>query len=248
MTLEVFTADNRLVRRYASTDPPAYDPEPEPTCRRTGSGRSQALSTQPGMHRFTWDVHYQPLGGAGGGRGGLPIAAVPARHGAGADDAVGESRARTREAHRRRQVVHAADRRQAGSAREDAGDDDAAGLSVDRVGLLRRDDAQQAAQQAQSLLDQVGKLKAGASAPLAAALADFRGKIDAALSASGAVAAAPAAAPTAPAPAGAPAGAAAGGRGGRGGRGGGGGAPGGAAAGSNALAAAGNALGGVMSP
>jgi hypothetical protein len=28
------------------------------------------------MHRFIWDLHYQPLRG-GGGRGGLPIAAVP---------------------------------------------------------------------------------------------------------------------------------------------------------------------------
>jgi hypothetical protein len=36
------------------------------------------LSTEPGMHRFTWDVHYQPLPGGGGGRGAgaLPIAAV----------------------------------------------------------------------------------------------------------------------------------------------------------------------------
>jgi len=29
------------------------------------------------MHRFLWDVHYQPIPGGGGGRGGLPIAAVP---------------------------------------------------------------------------------------------------------------------------------------------------------------------------
>jgi len=31
------------------------------------------------MHRFAWDVHYQPIEGVGGGRGGagLPIAAVP---------------------------------------------------------------------------------------------------------------------------------------------------------------------------
>jgi hypothetical protein len=31
------------------------------------------------MHRFVWDVHYQPLPGsaAGGGRGGLPIQAIP---------------------------------------------------------------------------------------------------------------------------------------------------------------------------
>ena len=37
---------------------------------------SQRLSTATGMHRFLWDLHYQPLRG-GGGRGGLPIAAVP---------------------------------------------------------------------------------------------------------------------------------------------------------------------------
>jgi hypothetical protein len=29
------------------------------------------------MHRFLWDIHYQPIPGGGGGRGGLPIAAVP---------------------------------------------------------------------------------------------------------------------------------------------------------------------------
>src|SRR5207244_1325134 len=37
----------------------------------------QVLATTAGMHRFTWDVHYQPLASGGGGRGGLPIAAVP---------------------------------------------------------------------------------------------------------------------------------------------------------------------------
>jgi len=29
------------------------------------------------MHRFIWDVHYQSASGVAGGRGGLPIAAVP---------------------------------------------------------------------------------------------------------------------------------------------------------------------------
>jgi hypothetical protein len=37
----------------------------------------QPLATTAGMHRFMWDEHYQPLPGGGGGRGGLPIAAVP---------------------------------------------------------------------------------------------------------------------------------------------------------------------------
>jgi hypothetical protein len=39
-----------------------------------------ALSGAAGMHRFTWDVHYQALqvsGGGGRGAGALPIAAVP---------------------------------------------------------------------------------------------------------------------------------------------------------------------------
>ena len=38
----------------------------------------RALSVEPGMHRFVWDMHYQPLAdGGGGGRGGLPIQAIP---------------------------------------------------------------------------------------------------------------------------------------------------------------------------
>ena len=77
VTLEVFGGDGKLVRRYASTDPIerldlAMAPLPLHWFRPP-----QVLSTAPGMHRFTWDVHYQPLAGGGGGRGGLPIAAVP---------------------------------------------------------------------------------------------------------------------------------------------------------------------------
>ena len=42
----------------------------------------QRLSASAGMHRFIWDVHYQPIPGAGtGGRGGLPITAIPGNSG-----------------------------------------------------------------------------------------------------------------------------------------------------------------------
>jgi len=73
------TADKsgeRLVRRYSSTDAaevpdPSMAPVPVYWYRPP-----QRLATTAGMHRFLWDLHYQPLRIAGG-RGGLPIAAVP---------------------------------------------------------------------------------------------------------------------------------------------------------------------------
>jgi photosystem II stability/assembly factor-like uncharacterized protein len=79
VTLEILHADGRLVRRYSSTDPLAPIPEPANAPVPIYWYRSpQRLLTAPGLHRFLWDVHYQPLpGGAGGGRGGLPISAVP---------------------------------------------------------------------------------------------------------------------------------------------------------------------------
>ena len=80
ITLEILGADGKPVRRYASDDPvlrvdPATSSLPLYWFRPP-----MVLATEPGMHRFTWDLHYQPLaGGGGGGRGGganLPIAAV----------------------------------------------------------------------------------------------------------------------------------------------------------------------------
>nr|MBA2302104.1 glycoside hydrolase [Acidobacteriota bacterium] len=82
--LEITRADGRLVRRYSSTDPVTPVPEartaPVPLYWLRAP---KALSTAPGLHRFVWDIHHQPLpnppgGGAGGGRGGgLPIQAIP---------------------------------------------------------------------------------------------------------------------------------------------------------------------------
>ncbi len=81
VTLDVVDRQGRLVRRYASTDPPAEVPDaanaPVPLYWYRPP---QSLSAGAGLHRFVWDVHYQPLDGGGGGRGGrggLPIQAVP---------------------------------------------------------------------------------------------------------------------------------------------------------------------------
>ena len=77
VTLEILQSDDRLLRRYSSTDPvtPIPDESTSPL-PLFWYRRPQTLSTTAGMHRFLWDVHVQPLPGGGGGRG-LPIAAVP---------------------------------------------------------------------------------------------------------------------------------------------------------------------------
>ena len=79
VTLEVIDSRQRVVRRYSSADP-VVRPDPIRGNLPVYWFRPpMVLSAAPGMHRFTWDVHYQPLPGGGGGRGAgaLPIAAVP---------------------------------------------------------------------------------------------------------------------------------------------------------------------------
>jgi microsomal dipeptidase-like Zn-dependent dipeptidase/photosystem II stability/assembly factor-like uncharacterized protein len=79
VTMEVFGSDGKLVRRYSSADP-VVRPDPATSSLPLYWFRPpMVLSTEAGMHRFTWDLHYQPLSAGGGGRGGgigLPIAAV----------------------------------------------------------------------------------------------------------------------------------------------------------------------------
>ncbi|HUR20330.1 MAG TPA: hypothetical protein VMZ90_05935, partial [Vicinamibacterales bacterium] len=84
VTIEIFDAAKRLVRRYSSTDqvPPLPDPATNSPLPLYWYRQPRHLSTKAGMHRFMWDVHYQPVpggggGGRGGGGGGLPIAAIP---------------------------------------------------------------------------------------------------------------------------------------------------------------------------
>ena len=79
ITLEIFDAAGKFVRRYSSADPvekidPYTTPVPAYWYRPP-----RVLSTAAGMHRFFWDMRYQPLPGGGGGRGGgggLPMQAI----------------------------------------------------------------------------------------------------------------------------------------------------------------------------
>ena len=85
VTLEILQQDGRLVRRYSSSDPVAPLPEPAAAPAPVYWYRPpQRLSAAAGMHRFAWDVHYQPLAGLSPGEGALgavptqlPIQAIP---------------------------------------------------------------------------------------------------------------------------------------------------------------------------
>ncbi|HTB14596.1 MAG TPA: hypothetical protein VK752_23655 [Bryobacteraceae bacterium] len=86
--LEFLNAQGKVIRTYSSTDKvmspdPATDPvaynkicQQTPTAPDCGlplywPAPQQVLKATAGMHRFTWDMHYDPLpGGGGGGRGG----------------------------------------------------------------------------------------------------------------------------------------------------------------------------------
>jgi photosystem II stability/assembly factor-like uncharacterized protein len=80
--LEITDAAGKVVRRYSSADPPEHplpDPASDAPLPLYWYRKPQSLPASAGMHRFTWDLHYQPIPGVGGGRGGggLPISAVP---------------------------------------------------------------------------------------------------------------------------------------------------------------------------
>ena len=81
VVIEIFDGTGRLVRHYSSAEPPPPLPDPATNAPLPlyWYRKPQPLMASAGMHRFSWDVHYQPLPGGAGGRGGgqLPIAAVP---------------------------------------------------------------------------------------------------------------------------------------------------------------------------
>ncbi len=60
VTLEIKDASGKVVRRYASTDP-APTPDPQLKIPRYWVRPPQLLSSRPGLHRFLWDLHTQPL-------------------------------------------------------------------------------------------------------------------------------------------------------------------------------------------
>ncbi len=96
--LEFLNAQGKVIRSYASSDKvmnpdPATDPVAyNKICQANPAAADcslplywpapqQILKTTAGMHRFTWDMHYDPTPGAGGGGrgGGGGGAAVPHR-------------------------------------------------------------------------------------------------------------------------------------------------------------------------
>jgi hypothetical protein len=95
--VEILDTAGGVVRSYSSDDPvrsphPALDPDAyNKLCQQTPNAPDcnlplywpappMIVSTRAGMHRITWDLHYQPIGeGGGGGGGGGGIGAVPGR-------------------------------------------------------------------------------------------------------------------------------------------------------------------------
>ena len=77
VTLEILDAAGKSVRRYSSIERNDNPDEASAPVPLYWYRAPQRLSSDSGMHRFLWDIHYQPIPGGGGGRGGLPIAAVP---------------------------------------------------------------------------------------------------------------------------------------------------------------------------
>ena len=78
VTLEIVDGRGRAIRRYSSDDKidlPTPEGAPVPLYWYR---QPLVLQRTAGMHRFLWDMRYQPLEVAGGrGRGGLPISATP---------------------------------------------------------------------------------------------------------------------------------------------------------------------------
>src|SRR2546423_9293827 len=60
VTLEIKDGKGGVVRRYASSDP-VPTPDPKLKIPRYWVKRPEPFSTVPGLHRFCWDMHMEPL-------------------------------------------------------------------------------------------------------------------------------------------------------------------------------------------
>jgi hypothetical protein len=60
VSLEIKDANGKLVRRYSSTEP-APTPDPNLKIPRYWVRPPEVLSGNPGLHRFHWDLHGQPI-------------------------------------------------------------------------------------------------------------------------------------------------------------------------------------------
>src|SRR6202035_5970856 len=60
VTLEIKDGKGKVARRYASNDP-VPPPDPKLKIPRYWVKPPQPLAATPGLHRFFWDLHYEPL-------------------------------------------------------------------------------------------------------------------------------------------------------------------------------------------
>ena len=79
VTLEIVDGAGRTIRRYSSEDKSEFPTPESAPVPLYWYRKPLKLQTTAGLHRFLWDMRYQPLEGGGGrgGRGGLPISATP---------------------------------------------------------------------------------------------------------------------------------------------------------------------------
>ncbi|MCJ7630570.1 MAG: hypothetical protein MUO50_19520, partial [Longimicrobiales bacterium] len=98
VSLEILDGDGKIVRSYSSDDPrldpdPALDPEGyDEICRQDPGAPNcrvplywpapqMLVSTRKGMHRFSWDLHFEPIGdeprAGGGATGAVPHRTYP---------------------------------------------------------------------------------------------------------------------------------------------------------------------------
>ena len=74
--LEILDSTGKTIRRYASTDAVELPTSANAPVPLYWYRPPQKLGTSAGLHRFLWDMHYQPLSGGGGRGGGLGMTAV----------------------------------------------------------------------------------------------------------------------------------------------------------------------------